>query len=166
MDRVTQAARWITQANAALDRLKDPLLLAIRVYWGWSLMWNGWGKLHNLSGIAQWFGEELHLPFPYANAIAAATTEFLGSLLLMLGLATRPAAAAIAFTMTVAYLTSDREVLSTLTTDFFCQSGTQVGECFVLAAPFPYWFAGILILVLGPGKIALDTLVARWWANR
>jgi putative oxidoreductase len=138
----------------------------IRLYWGWSLMWNGWGKLHHLSDIARWFGDDLGIPFPYANAVAAGTTEFLGSLLLILGLGARPAAAAIAFTMTVAFLTSDRAAVASLGTDFFCYDGQALGDCFTLAAPFPYWFAAILVLVFGPGKIAVDTGVARWWRDR
>src|SRR5690349_1973066 len=39
-------ARAVARTTGWLDRLQDPLLLAIRLYWGWSLMWNGWGKFH------------------------------------------------------------------------------------------------------------------------
>jgi putative oxidoreductase len=30
------------------------------------------------------------------------------------------------------------------------------------ATPYTYWFAALLILIFGPGWIALDTLIARW----
>jgi len=30
------------------------------------------------------------------------------------------------------------------------------------ASPYTYWFAALLILILGPGLFAVDTLVRRW----
>jgi len=34
-------------------------------------------------------------------------------------------------------------------------------EDFYGATPYTYWFAALLILILGPGAIALDTLLLR-----
>ncbi len=30
------------------------------------------------------------------------------------------------------------------------------------ASPYTYWFAALLILILGPGWIAVDSLLKRW----
>lgn len=151
---------------AALLLLQHPLLLAVRVYWGYSLMVNGWGKLHNIEGIARWFGEDLGIPFPTANAWAAASVECFGSALLILGLASRPAALAVAVTMSVAFLTSDVAVFQTLATDPFCFEGTALGDCVVLAAPFPYWLAAVIVLVFGPGAASADAALGAWWRRR
>jgi putative oxidoreductase len=156
----------IRRATEALDRLRHPVLLLIRVAWGFPLMLNGWGKLHHLSEIAQWFGDELGIPFPFPNAVAAALTELLGGLLLLVGLGSRGAAFAVLFTMSVAYLTSDRSALATLATDPFCDQGTALGDCFTLAAPFPYWFAALLILSFGAGLFSIDGALGAWWERR
>ena len=34
------------------------------------------------------------------------------------------------------------------------------------ATPYTYWFAALLILVLGPGLIAVDTLIKRWFDKK
>jgi hypothetical protein len=31
------------------------------------------------------------------------------------------------------------------------------------ATPYTYWFAALLILILGPGWAAVDTLLKRWF---
>ena len=39
-------------------------------------------------------------------------------------------------------------------------------EDFYGASPYTYWFAALLILILGPGWLAVDTLLRRWTAMR
>ena len=39
-------------------------------------------------------------------------------------------------------------------------------EDFYGASPYTYWFAALLILILGPGLFAIDTLVRRWVEQR
>ncbi|MDB5296644.1 MAG: putative rane protein [Phycisphaerales bacterium] len=60
-------------------------------------VWGGYG----LKGTAGFF-EKVNIPLPYPSAVAASVTEFFGAILLVLGLAFRPAAAVMAFTMAVA----------------------------------------------------------------
>jgi putative oxidoreductase len=38
-------------------------------------------------------------------------------------------------------------------------------EDFYGAGPYTYWFAALLILILGPGLFAVDTLIARRYAR-
>jgi putative oxidoreductase len=37
-------------------------------------------------------------------------------------------------------------------------------EDFYGASPYTYWFAALLILILGPGKFAIDTLLRRFFS--
>jgi putative oxidoreductase len=59
-------------------------------------------KLANFNDIVIWFGQQLHLPFPYANAVLATSAEALGVIALTLGLGTRFFAIPLMVTMTVA----------------------------------------------------------------
>ena len=68
--------------------LPDPLLLGIRLYWGWQFFQTGKGKLMNLDNTTGFF-IELGIPFPKLNAIIAGSTECFGGLLLLVGLASR-----------------------------------------------------------------------------
>lgn len=156
--------KCVVQCNKAAAWIQHPLLLAIRLYWGWSLMLSGLNDFQNLARVASWF-DQLGILFPTHGAVAAASAKFFGSILVMIGLMARPAAAAIAFTMTVAYATSDSGVLATATRDFFCFDGRRIGDCLTLAAPFPYWFAGMLVLAFGPGNFSIDAEVSRWWTK-
>ena len=141
---------------ALLDRLQSPLLLIIRLYWGWQFAQTGWGKLQHLDRVAEFF-TSLSLPAPHATATFVALVEFLGGIFLALGLGTRLTAAILFINMTVAYWTADREALSSILSD--------PGK-FYAADPFTFWFAVLLILILGPGKFAVDALLNHWFAPR
>ena len=53
---------------AAVDYLRSPFLLAVRLYWGWQLIQSGWGKLHNLPKVTEFF-TSLNLPMPAQMAV-------------------------------------------------------------------------------------------------
>jgi putative oxidoreductase len=131
--------------------LQSPLLLVIRLYWGWSFAQTGWGKLTHLDKTTAFF-ESLNLPMPKLNAIAAGTTETLGGILLALGLCARPAAVPLIFTMIVAYVTADNEALHAIFSD---------PDKFVSAAPFLFMLAALVVLAFGPGKLSVDHLLGR-----
>ncbi len=135
-----------------MNRLQSAFLLVIRVYFGWQFALTGWGKLHNISGVTEFF-TSLGIPAPHLNAVFVAGFEFFGGILLALGLLSRITALGIVIDMTVAYLTADRDSLMTL----FSSDPTK----FFAAAPFTFWFVGLIVLIFGPGKYALDTLLAR-----
>jgi len=65
--------------------LQSPVLLVIRLYWGWSFIQTGKGKLQHLDKVTDYFAS-LHIPAPHINAMMAASTEVTCGLLLMLGL--------------------------------------------------------------------------------
>ncbi|MBA3848393.1 MAG: DoxX family protein [Opitutus sp.] len=137
--------------DRAAAGLQSPLLLVIRLHWGWSFAQTGWGKLMHLDRTANFFAE-LGLPAPTLNALLAGATECFGGGLLALGLFARPAAAPLASTMAVAYVTADREALQAVFSDT---------DKFTGAAPFLFLVASLLVLAFGPGKWSLDHFRAR-----
>lgn len=136
---------------SAVSNAQSLFLLIVRLYWGWQLAQNGWGKLHNLENVTQFFAS-LGLPAPGPTAFFVASFELVGGILLALGLFSRIAALGITIDMIVAYITADREALLA----FFSEPGK-----FYVADPYTFLFAGLLILIFGPGKIALDSLLHR-----
>ena len=40
---------------AAASSLQSPFLLLVRLYWGFQMTQTGWGKLHNLAKVAEFF---------------------------------------------------------------------------------------------------------------
>jgi len=49
--------RLYSRFSAYASCLQSPFLLGVRLYFGWQLMTNGWGKLHNLAGISSYFAK-------------------------------------------------------------------------------------------------------------
>jgi putative oxidoreductase len=66
---------------------------------------SGWGKLHNLPQVIDYF-KSLGIPAPALQAPFVAGVEFVGGLLLIVGLLTRLSAFLLAGTMAVAILTA------------------------------------------------------------
>src|SRR5450432_3751936 len=95
---------------AAVAKLQSPLLLALRLFFGWQFFLTGRGKLGDLEKPTAFF-TDLGIPLPHFNAILAGTTECFGGLLLLVGLASRIVSVPLAFTMFVAYATAEREAL-------------------------------------------------------
>jgi putative oxidoreductase len=145
LDRIYD--KWV----AGLKYLRCPLLLAMRLYWGYQFFITGKGKLMNLDRTAGFFSE-LHIPFPKLNAGVAGTIECFGGLLLLLGLGSRIITVPMIFTMLVAYSTAHRDVLREI---FKNPDGV------VSAPPFLFLLTCVIVLVFGPGKISLDYLIAR-----
>ena len=135
------------------NSLQSLFLLFVRLYWGWQFAVDGWGKLHNLAKVTEYFGT-LGLPAPGATALGVSILELVGGVLLAVGLGTRLIAFLLTANMTVAYITGDREALMSIFSD---------PDKFIAAAPFSYLMASLIILVFGPGRFALDWLVERRW---
>ena len=130
---------------------QSPLLLVIRLYWGWGFAQTGWGKLMGLEQATEFFAS-IGLPAPKINAIAAGSVELVGGILLALGLFTRFASPALLFTMIVAYAAANREAVRALFSD---------PDKFTDAAPFLFFAAALIVFVFGPGKLSLDALVRK-----
>jgi putative oxidoreductase len=142
--------RLYARAASALASLQSLLLLAIRLYWGWQFATDGWGKLTHLPKVAEFFGT-LGLPAPGATAALVGLVELAGGILFAAGIASRLVSLVLFVNMTMAYLSvpDDRA-------NFFHVFSKP--EDFYGASPYTYWFAALLILILGPGRFALDSL--------
>lgn len=105
LERVASLHRKFVSRLTPADGI-PPLLL--RLYLAPVMVQAGWNKIVGFESTAQWFGNPdwgLGLPFPSLMAALAAGVEFFGGIALLIGLATRYAAAPLAFTMIVAMST-------------------------------------------------------------
>lgn len=137
----SRAARW----------LQSPLLLLVRLYWGWQFAQNGWGKLHNLGHVTEFF-QSLGLPHPSLLAPFIAGVEFVGGILLILGLFNHITGLVLAVDMFMAYWIADRDALHAILSD--------PGK-FYNADPFTFFFASLIIFAFGAGLFSLDALFGR-----
>jgi putative oxidoreductase len=147
---------WYGRGARLLAYLQSPLLLAIRLYWGWQFIQDGYGKLTHLSKVAEFF-TTLALPAPLATAFVVGMIELIGGILFAFGIGSRLVSLVLFLNMTMAYLSvpDDR-------TNFFHIFSKP--DDFYGASPYTYWFAALLILILGPGAFAVDWFLARNWA--
>jgi putative oxidoreductase len=153
MSFIENLVRIYGEVSTALGRLRSPLLLAIRLYWGFQFTQDGWGKLTHLDKVTQFFGT-LNLPAPHMTALLVALVEFLGGILFGLGVLSRLTSLVLFVNMTMAYLSvsDDRVNFSHIFTK---------PEDFYGASPYTYWFAALLVLILGPGFIAIDSVLLK-----
>ena len=138
------------------NSLQSPLLLVVRLYWGWQFWQAGWGKLQDISKPIGFF-TDLGIPFPVFNAWLVSILECVGGILLFVGLASRLISVPLVIDMTVAYLTADREALKSI----FSEPGK-----FYAADPYTFWFASLLIFIFGPGAFSIDWLIRRYVQRR
>jgi putative oxidoreductase len=131
--------------------LRSPFLLVVRLYWGWQLVQSGWGKLHHLGRVTDFF-TSLNLPAPGVTAHFVSGLEFFGGLLLILGLGTRLIGLILLVNMLVAYWTADRDALFAVFSD--------PGK-FYNADPYTFLFASAMVLVFGAGLFSVDVLLKK-----
>ena len=135
----------------AASSLQSPFLLFVRLYWGWQLAQSGWGKLHNIEKVTEFF-MSLGLPAPGFTAHFIASLEFVGGILLILGLAARLIAVPLTINMIMAYIIADHDALMSIFSN---------PDKFYAAAPYTFLFASIVILIFGPGLFSIDAVIAR-----
>jgi putative oxidoreductase len=121
-------------ARIFLNRLQSPLLLAIRLYWGWQFAQDGWGKLTHLQRVTDFFNS-LNLPMPGQTALLVSLVEFVGGILFAAGVASRLVSLVLFVNMTVAYLSVPDDRVN------FSHILSNPGD-FYGATPYTYWFAG------------------------
>jgi len=134
-----------------VEYLQSPFLLFIRLYWGFQLVQSGWGKLHHLDKVTEFF-ISLNLPAPAQTAVFISCLEFFGGILLAVGLFSRIISLMLTVNLIVAYITADREALFSIFSD---------PDKFMAAAPFTFLMASLIILIFGPGLLCLDGLLSR-----
>ena len=128
--------------------LRSPLLLALRLYWGFSFFQTGHGKFVNFDRTVKFF-TSLHLPAPTLNVCMAAGTEMVGGILLLAGLFSRFITVPLMFCMAVAYATAEKEALHAIFSD---------PDKFVSADPFLFLLTAVIVFSFGPGFFSLDRI--------
>ena len=153
---IAQAGRGYGLLARCASFLACPLLLLVRVYWGWQFFGTGKAKLSDIPAFTERFAS-WGIPLPHLNVILAGSTEAICGLLLLAGLASRLVSIPLIFTMIVAYLTAESEALHAFFSD---------PDKFVSATPFQFMFAAILVLIFGPGVFSLDWIIGKVYAKR
>jgi putative oxidoreductase len=128
-----------------LERLRWLAPLLARLAVGLLFMSTGWGKVHSISKVTEFF-ESLHIPAPGFNAVLVGYSELIGGALLVLGLVTRLAAIPLIVSMVIAILTAKLGDLHNV----FDLVGFD---------EFTYLVVLVMIVLLGPGSVALDAVV-------
>jgi putative oxidoreductase len=130
-------------------------LLAVRLYWGWQFWQTGAGKLSDIHKVISYFAD-LGLPLPGFNAYFISILEYVGGILLVLGLGSRLIALPLTIDMIVAYIVGDREALGSIISD---------PDKFYAAAPYTFLIASFIILFFGPGWFSVDHVLA-WFRKK
>ena len=143
---VDRALELRDKAVAQLEKLRSVGLLLGRLAIGLVFLSTGWGKVHNVAKVTEFF-ESLHIPAPGFHAVVVGWTELLCGAALVLGLMTRLATIPLIVSMIVAILTAKR---------------ADIKGFFDLVAfeEFTYVIVLLMIAILGPGAIALDHVLA------
>lgn len=113
---------------------------------------SGWGKLHDLAKVTDYF-TQLGLPAPAFQAGLTATTEFVCGSLLLLGLCTRFAVVPLIITMVVAIRTALWDQVDSL--------GSLFGIVEFLYITLLIWLG-----TAGPGPLSIDRLIERYREQR
>jgi putative oxidoreductase len=139
--------RLRTGLMARVKKLEPLAPLLARLTIGVVFMTTGWGKLHSLDKVTEFF-TELHLPAPHFQAILVATTECVGGLFIILGLLTRLTALPLAITMVVAIISAKR--------------GEIEGISSLLGlSEFMYLIVFLWLAIAGPGQLSIDRLIGK-----
>ena len=133
-ERIAHAFRWL-----------PPTLARLTV--GMVFFQSGWGKLHSLEKVTNYF-TELGIPAPYFQARLASTSEFVCGALLLVGLATRFATIPLIVIMCVAIRTALWDQVDGI--------GSLVG-----LTEFAYIALLVWLAVEGGGPLSLDALLSR-----
>jgi len=121
--------------------------LVVRLFFGYFWLETGWAKLHNLAAFTERF-INWGIPFPAFSAALSAGTEFIGGGLIMIGLLTRLTAIPMIINMVVAIAMVVIKNVGSF-------------DDFVELDEFVYILIFFWLLMAGPGKVSVDTLINR-----
>ena len=121
--------------------------LVVRLFFGYFWLETGWAKLHNLDAFTERF-IGWGIPFPAFSASLSAGMEFVGGGLIMIGLLTRLTAIPMIINMVVAIALVVIKNVGSF-------------DDFVELDEFMYILIFFWLLMTGPGKVSVDTLISR-----
>src|SRR6266481_4031933 len=152
---IARVSQWHDQFFGLVSYLQSPFLLFVRLYWGWQLAQSGWGKLHHLPNVTEFFAS-LGLPMPAQMAVFIACVEFFGGIFLALGLFSRITGLVLTVNMIMAYVIGDRQALLSFFSD---------PDKFMAAAPFVFLMVSLIVLLFGAGKISADAAIGFFFGS-
>lgn len=144
-------SRWYCKFFNFFGCLGSPILLFMRLYWGYQFMMTGYGKLRAIDPVVAFF-ESLAIPFPEVMAWLVGFFECVGGLMLMIGLLSRFWGLSLSVIMLTAYATAHQAALWSLFSD---------PNVFVTESPFMFLLTSLMVLVWGPGFFSLDCLAQK-----
>lgn len=139
--------RWVRRSLGLADSLDWLAPLLMRIYFGYFWTETGWGKIHNLDAFAQRF-VGWGIPYPHLSAALAGYTEWVGGILLMLGLFTRLVSIPLMFNMFVALVSVKMKEVTSI-------------DDFVEMDEVLYMFILFWLMMTGPGRVSVDHLIRR-----
>ena len=139
--------RWVKRSLGLADSLDWLAPLLMRIYFGYFWTETGWGKIHNLDAFAQRF-VGWGIPYPHLSAALAGYTEWVGGILLMLGLFTRLVSIPLMFNMFVALVSVKMKEVTSI-------------DDFVEMDEVLYMFILFWLIMTGPGRVSVDHLIRR-----
>jgi len=146
--RAMHSLRRAQRIVAVLEtKLKPVPPTLARLTVGYAFLTTGWGKLHNLERVTEFF-TSLSIPAPAFHATFVSSIEFGCGALLLLGLLTRVAAVPLIGTMVVALLTAIWPDIDGLSGLFGTIEFLYIALC-------------VGLVVGGPGPVSLDHLIVR-----
>jgi putative oxidoreductase len=128
-----------------VSRWSDCSALLTRLVVGFVFAQSGWGKLHHLDKVAEFF-TSLGIPAAHIQAPFVALVELIGGLCLIFGFVTRLAAIPLIGTMIVAIVTAKRGDIN----EFSDLLGMS---------EFLYIVLFVALITYGPGKYSIDQRV-------
>ncbi|MEO7433583.1 MAG: DoxX family protein [Dokdonella sp.] len=138
---------WCNAILNGLRRIDWLGPLVMRLFFGYFWAETGWAKLHNLDGFTERF-VGWGIPFPAFSASMSAWVEFVGGILIMVGLFTRLTAVPMIVNMIVAI------ALVVIKNVGSFDELIELDE-------FVYILIFFWLLMAGPGKASLDAWLAR-----
>ena len=142
--RLQRARGVVVAMGERLDFL--PVLLA-RLTLGWVFVNSGWGKLHHLDKVIEYF-TDLGIPAAHLQAPVAATTELLAGAAVLVGLLTRLASLPLIGVMLVALLTARR-------------ADIESANALFGLIEYAYIVMLVQLAVKGGGRLSLDAVIDR-----
>jgi putative oxidoreductase len=141
----------LTKAHSSLHKLNWLPPLLARITLGVVFVESGWGKIHHIDKVAEFF-MSLHIPAANAQAHFVAYLELIGGFLVLIGFCTRLISIPLLFTMVVAILTAKQDDLKEWT-DLFGFS------------EFLYLVLFLWLIIVGAGKVSVDAWLSRKLRN-
>jgi putative oxidoreductase len=150
MQKSGSPSSWLTCTDGFAAQWQDLLLLVARILFGWTFVMSGWRKLMDISGFVATMPNR---GLPDFLGYIAPFVEFIGGVLVVIGLATRYASLLLLPFIIIAAFSSHR---------YWAAAPAQVAN-----QSAHFWKAvtmmggAVLLFITGAGRYALDAMLQR-----